>query len=128
MSKLLSLAVIAVVACLMALVVKKDAPQMASLITIIAGIYLLLYILSCTSQVIDGINAVMSFCNVDTESIMPLIKILGISVVSKITSEICRDMGEGAMAAKIELLGVVLAVIITLPVLNDIIGIFNNLI
>ncbi len=49
------------------------------------------------------------------ELFQPLIKTVGIALLSRTGSELCRDAGEGAMASVLETAGAVAAVVVSLP-------------
>ena len=50
--------------------------------------------------------------------IAPLVKTLGIALVSRLGTEICRDAGQGAMAAVLETAGAFGAVLVSLPLVR----------
>ena len=48
----------------------------------------------------------------------PLVKTLGIALVSRLGGEICRDAGQGAMAAVLDTAGAFGAVLVSLPLVR----------
>lgn len=48
------------------------------------------------------------------------IKAVGIGITTQITSDICRDCGEAGVASKVELAGKVALLMISLPLMRDI--------
>ena len=52
------------------------------------------------------------------ELLAPLVKTLGIALVSRLGTEICRDAGQGAMAAVLETAGAFGAVLVSLPLVR----------
>lgn len=52
------------------------------------------------------------------ELFVPLLKALGVCVVSKICGDVCRDAGQTAIAGVVELAGTVTALVCALPLLT----------
>ena len=50
-----------------------------------------------------------------------VLKITGIAYITEFGAEICRDAGEGAIAAKIEMAGKVIIVVLAIPVISSLI-------
>lgn len=48
-----------------------------------------------------------------------LTKALGITLAVQLTAELCRDLGESALASKLELLGKAELLLLSLPLLNE---------
>ena len=50
-----------------------------------------------------------------TDLFLPLVKTVGIALVSRTGSDLCRDAGESAMASLVETAGAVTAILVSLP-------------
>ena len=48
-----------------------------------------------------------------------LLKALGVGLITQTTAEVCRDSGESAIAGKVELLGKTEIILLSLPLLHD---------
>lgn len=127
MQTVLQISGLAVTVAVIALVAKNAAPQISAVISIAAGIFILLYITDGTSRVIGSIMQIVEKYGLNQTAISVLVKLLGISVVSNISAEMCRDMNENALAAKIEVAASVISVAAVMPVLSKILEAFNNL-
>ena len=46
---------------------------------------------------------------------MPLLKTVGIALISRAGGALCRDAGEGAMAGLVEMAGAFAAILVSLP-------------
>ena len=62
-----------------------------------------------------GITAAEPYANV-------LIRALGIALLTKISSELCRDAGEGTVASGVELAGKAAILALCLPLVGEILG------
>lgn len=51
-----------------------------------------------------------------------LLKALGISIISKVSSDICRDLGEGTIAGGVELCGKLSILALCIPLIGELVG------
>ena len=51
---------------------------------------------------------------------LPVLKTVGVAVVVRIMSALCRDSGQSALAAKLEIMGAILALSMCLPLLEQV--------
>lgn len=63
----------------------------------------------------QDLESMLQLCKVDTTLFVPLLKVVGISVCTRITAELCRDAGERAIGVQVELAGAVAALLCALP-------------
>ena len=68
-------------------------------------------------QVLDSIDRITGYININMEYISILLKMLGISYICEFATNICKDAGYGAIASHIELAGRVTMVVMSLPIL-----------
>ena len=108
----------AIVAAVMGVLLRKHVPELAVLLTLCAGLWIL-------SAVLDGLGAVAQLmeelrqlAGVSEELIEPVVKTVVISVLTKLTVELCRASGVGGVAAFVETAGTVLALVVTLPLVR----------
>lgn len=90
----------------------------------------------CISVMLTGIslaicNPIIDFINTLAEPssknyMTVLLKSVGISLVVSTASDICRDCGETAIAAKVELLGKCEILLLSLPLLKEITALITN--
>jgi len=56
-----------------------------------------------------------------------LVKALGIALTVQITSDICRDSGEGAIAERVELFGKAEILVLCIPLITDLISLCKDI-
>lgn len=100
-----------------ALIVKEYKPQMAVPIGIATAVLLFFMILSQVGYVVDIITMTAARLNLNMEYITAILRMIAVAYLSQFGAEICRDAGQNAIAAKIELAGKVLIVVLSIPVL-----------
>ena len=109
------IAAAAVTAALFGTVVRRGAPELALLLTVTAGVWIL-------TAVLDGLGAAAAMAErlaqlaqMDAAVAGPVLKTVVVALVTRITAEICRGAGEGGLAAFVETAGTILALTAALP-------------
>lgn len=93
---------------------KKDFVVYAELI---GGAIILYFCIDYLKRIIDFINQ-LSVTGISNSFIILLVKITGISILTEFAVSICRDMGETAIASKVDLGGKLLIVSLSIPIIS----------
>lgn len=109
---------IGIIAAIFSVTIRQQKPEFAVLVSIAAGIIIFFTIADRLPYVIDTFNNIIGKTQVDMIFISTLIKIIGIAYLTEFGSQICKDMGEGSIASKIELGGKVIIMVLGLPILT----------
>jgi stage III sporulation protein AD len=102
------------------LVLKKDNPAYSFLITIAAGIVILYFAANMIRPVKVFMDELAEVAGLSPAILSPVFKAVGISIVTKITAEACRDAKEGAIGAYAELTGSAAALYVSLPLFSSV--------
>lgn len=116
-----------VVAALLALVLKRGTPELGLLLTLGAAAAVLLALLAQLGEVVDFLEELAERSGVSPALFQPLYKTIGIAVVVKTGGSLCRDAGETALAGVVETAGAVCALIVTLPLLRNVLSLLLEL-
>jgi len=108
---------VGIIAGVMSLAIKKQAPEIALLISIAAAVLIFFMILPKLSAVFGVLGTVADRIRGDMGFIGTLLQITGIAYIAEFGSQICKDAGEGAIATKIELAGKVLIMAASTPII-----------
>ena len=121
------IAAAAVTAALFGTVVRRGAPELALLLTVTAGVWIL-------SAVLDGLGAAAAMAErlaqlaqMDAAVAGPVLKTVVVALVTRITAEICRGAGEGGLAAFVETAGTILALTAALPLMAAVLTMLEEL-
>lgn len=118
----------AVTASLCAIVVKKKAPEIALVLTMAAGMVIMLSCMQMLGQVLNTLKEIAEFGGISSALLLPVAKITGIAGVTRVTAEICRDAKEGALAGFAETAGTILALAALLPLVQAVLSTLSELI
>ena len=121
------IAALAVAAALCALVVKQNAQGVALALTLAAGALILGQVLGAASAVRALLDELGERAGLSPAVLDPVIKTVGIAILTRISAEVCRDAGEGALAAVVETAGAVLALWVALPLLRAVLDTVTGL-
>jgi stage III sporulation protein AD len=118
---------LALVATVIALLLKAHRPEMALQISLVTGIIIFLVILGKITAVVDLLSSYAEKVNIDMVYINTLLKIVGIAYIAEFGAEVCRDAGEGAIASKVELAGKVIIVVMAVPIITSLLDLIISI-
>lgn len=118
MESIVKIAAIAVAAALCAVTVRKQTPELAAAIALTAGALLLGLTLPALESVTGLMETLRETTGIAPAVLAPVVKAVGISIVTKVTAEICRDAKEGGIAAFTETAGAACALFAALPLVE----------
>ncbi|MDO4270747.1 MAG: SpoIIIAC/SpoIIIAD family protein [Eubacteriales bacterium] len=122
MSGLTAACGLALLALVLALTLKKDAPVIAFLLTLMTGILILMQAFGQFGGTAQRIGAMLEQGGITDSLYLPVAKTVGVAVVVRIMSALCKDAGQSALAAKLEIAGAALALSMCLPLLEQVLG------
>ena len=111
---LLALIIIAII---LALGLKSRTPELSALISVAVCTIIIGICLSRIRVIIQVLNKLTSHIRIDSTYLIILLKLIGIAYVCEFASGISKEAGYGAIAAQIELLGKLTMLVVSLPVL-----------
>lgn len=106
---------IAILGVSLAVTVRSFRPELALLIGMTTGVVVLLSVIGELTGVVDTLRALAEQYGVDTSYLGVLLKIIGIAYIAQFGVQLCKDAGESAAAAKVELGGRILILSAALP-------------
>ena len=71
-------------------------------------------------------SGLLSQCGLDSALYLPVCKAVGVAVVVRITAALCRDAGQSALAAKVEIAGAVLTLSVCLPLFEQVLDLITE--
>ncbi|MCI8474990.1 MAG: stage III sporulation protein AD [Oscillospiraceae bacterium] len=112
------LSALAVTAALCALTLRGQVPGLALVLTLAAGTLLLGGSVSALAGVRGLADALSRTAGLSPRIWAPVWKTVGIGVVTRLSSAVCKDAGEGGLAAFLETAGSALALLAALPLVE----------
>lgn len=109
---------ISVVGAVFSVILRRYRPEFAMFTAMATGLILLTCMLGALDKVFSMVDEMVRNTGVDRKYFVVLIKIIGVSYIAEISGEICRDAGEGAIAAKIEMVGKMFIMLLAMPIIK----------
>ncbi len=120
--------VIGIVSTILVVILKEHKKEYAILLSIVAGVMLLLLTLSKIEPIISLIQKLSLNIPIDNSYILLILKVIGISYLIEFGKDICIDAGESSIANKIEIAGKVIIVGISIPAITAVLEIITEVI
>lgn len=106
----------AIITCFLAVLLKQYKSEYAMAVTICGGVIIFIAVAPNLAQFIAGVRQFADKTGIGRDMLSPAVKTIGIAYITGYAAEMCRDAGEGALAAKLEMAGKILMLAIALPV------------
>lgn len=100
------------------MIIRDKNPQGAFAVSIAVSLVILGSIIPVLSDVHKRIKSYAALTGLDTDLFGVLLRVVAISLVTRITAEMCRDNGERAVGAKIELAGTAIGLLCAMPLVD----------
>lgn len=123
----MQVAAIAVTAALCAVVVKKQAPEIGAILGLLTGVLILLMTYPAIKSVKELMSTLSETAGLAPVVLAPVIKTVGIAIVTKLAAEICRDAKEGGIASFLETAGAALALVVCVPLIEGVLSMVGEL-
>ncbi|HIE12149.1 MAG TPA: stage III sporulation protein AD [Desulfotomaculum sp.] len=107
----------ALVAAIMALVLRREKPEFALAVGVAAGIVIFAAFLGKIGAVIRVLEGAANKAGLNMIYLDTILKIVGVAYIGDFGAQICRDAGEGALAVKVEFAAKVLILVLALPII-----------
>ena len=121
-------AVICLISAILASSIKKENPAMALLIAVASGCLALYFVLDVVGSITEFLEDVASSAGVSTAVLSVLIRSIGVAIMAKLASDICKDSGMTTASTGAELAGSVAILYISLPIMRTVFHMIKGLI
>ena len=115
------------VAVVCGVVVRKQAPEIALVLTLCAAVAVLVAVSGELGLIVGYIQRLAEAGGISQELIAPVMKTTGIAMLCKFTADFCRDAKENGLASAVELAGTVLGLVAAMPLLQGVLALLEEL-
>ncbi|MBQ9610250.1 MAG: stage III sporulation protein AD [Lachnospiraceae bacterium] len=116
-----------IIAIILALSLKSRNPEISSIISVGLCLVIISVCVDRLNIIINKVKSISSNVDIDKTYIFILLKLIGIAYICEFASGISKDAGYSAVASQIELLGKLTMLMVSLPVLEQVIEIIINM-
>ena len=104
---------------LLAVLLRRSGGEMALLLALAVCGTAAALLMEPLGELKDFWEDAAAWGDLPVELFQPLVKTVGIALLSRTGSDLCRDAGEGAMASVLETTGAVAAIVVSLPLVRS---------
>ena len=126
MELLIKGAAIGVVASVLGLVIKKNTPELAILLALSAAALILGLGLDLLGTVTDFFDQLLDKAGISSALFTPVLKCMGIGVLARIASDICKDAGNTTAASCVELVATISGVCVSIPLMRTVVEMLES--
>lgn len=117
MELILKAAALALTAALIGIVLRRTNPEMTLLLSICTVVLIMGAALGFAKSFTELAQTVQRIFGVSETLIKPVIKCVAVAIITRMTSDLCKDSSQAAAASAVELAGTVCALCIIMPLL-----------
>ena len=111
----------AITAAVLGVVLRKNTPELALLLALAAGLWMVALVADGLGAVVALMEELTSLAGLSEELLEPVVKTVALSILTRLTAEVCKSAGEGVVAAFVETAGTVLALVVALPLVRAVV-------
>lgn len=119
MDELVRVCGIALVALLCLSLLREKAPSMGLVLALGTAAVLTAVLAPLVGRVLDCARSLIDAAGLDRQTLAPVMRVVGICLVVKISSELCRDAGERTLASLVEIGGAAAGILCAVPLIEQ---------
>ncbi len=110
-----------IIAVILALSLKARNPEISSLISVAICIVIITLCIGRLEAIINSLKNITNHINIEKTYLIVLLKLLGIAYICEFASGISKDAGYSAVASQIELVGKLTMLMVSMPILLQVV-------
>ena len=125
--EIFQVAALGLVAGVLALLIRQSRPEIALLLSLVTGAMIFLLLLDRMVSVVAILQELAQRAKVNSFYLTTVLKVIGVAYLAEFSGQVLRDAGEGALAAKVEMAGKVIILVLAAPIMLAILEVINRL-
>lgn len=120
--------VIGIIGAVLSITIKKHNAEMSLMVALATGIIIFFGMLDKIGELMLVLKSIADVGGINSYYITLVLKVIGIAYIAEFGVQLCKDAGENSIAAKVELSGKILIMVVSAPVLLAVLDMAVNLI
>ncbi len=108
--------ILAIVGVFFVVLLKEHKASFGFLLTLAICVIFVFYILEYADIILDGLLVFENYFDSSGYYIKLILKMIGITYLCEFGTQICKDVGQGAIAGQVEMFGKIMVFIVGLPI------------
>ena len=126
--EIFKIAALGLAGAVLAVFIKNQRAEFAISVSLISAVIIFAMVLPYFKVLIKMFGEISNQVGLSQSYVGLILKVIGIAYAAQFASELCRDAGECAIAAKIELSGKVIIMTLSMPVLYSLLEVVSEII
>ncbi len=118
----------AIFSVIMIIILKNQKPEFALILSIIAGVGIIIFALTKMSNVIDLLYKLIDNTGINKDFLNIILKVTAIAYIVEFGKNICEDAGQSAIASKLEMAGKITIFTLSFPLISALVEILSGLV
>ena len=127
MELILKALIISAICAAVGLILKKNNPEISLLVVVAAAAAVLFFAFDILTSIVEFLKEIAASADIEPAVISTLLKAVGIGIITKFSSDVCKDAGQTAVGSSVEFLGSVAVIYTSLPLIKTVIKNINYL-
>lgn len=127
MTVLIKAAVTALAGAVLTLLLKRSAPELGLALSAAVSLLAAALGLELASGLTELISLVRDETGLSPAVIAPVLKCVGVGIVTRLSADMCKDAGQGAIASAVELCGAACAMVTALPLIRSLLEMIRQI-
>lgn len=115
-------------AALLGLVIKKINPELSGILSLCTITIILISSVTFAAELKELISSTKKLVDVSDIYVVSLLKCLAISILTRVSSDLCRDAGQAALSTTVEFSGCICAAMVVLPLIMNMIKLVGTMV
>ena len=120
-------AAIGITGSIVALLLRRTVPELSLMVSLAAGLMAAFLCIGVTAELAEAYENLAQKSGISSVLLTPVIKCVGIALVSQLGGQLCKDASQGAAAAFVELCGALCALCVALPLISSLVSVVEGL-
>ncbi len=117
----------AVIGSILALLLKKYTPELSLTLSVITGAVIIWISATVAGQITELIRRLAEKGALSSIYVSPVMKCVGIGLITQLSSQVCRDAQQGSIASAVELCGTLCALYVSVPLVSALLSTVEKL-
>jgi stage III sporulation protein AD len=127
MEILIKAAVAGVAGSIMALVLRRNAPELSLALTVAVSVLTAVLAMELFSSLADIIKLAETETGLSPAVVAPVMKCVGIGVVTRLSADLCKDAGQESVSSAVELCGAACAMLTAMPLIRTLLQMIGDM-
>ncbi|MGI6083839.1 MAG: SpoIIIAC/SpoIIIAD family protein [Acetivibrionales bacterium] len=127
-AELIRIAILGIIAAIFTVVISEKKPELGMLLGLAFGVIALMMAFGKAGTIVKALEDTIKSAGIDAKLLVPVLKVTGMAYITQFSVDVCKDVGQNAIAGKVETVGKILMLAVAVPIVTSLIHIISSII